>query len=481
MNDQQNDQPIFASAPLEQVREGMTVIDAQGGALGTVARLQMGDPQAATTAGNEPSTSEAAGAVMAPVAAGDRGPGVVASLWDSDAEGLGDVPDVLRRDLRRAGFIQVEGTGLEGANRFIPGDRVAEVSGNSVRLHPASTEAVMAADVPRATTTAVDAAPHAEVDEQPVERVVVTTVHEEATARRASVPRVLVSGGATVLVLGSAGLAAWLYRRWRREQARPINRLRRATARLRETLADNAAFGSGLGAGAVLLVLLALARRARRHTDQAERAESATTKRGAWASAQQLRRMLPTADDLAVWRQPVGSGPSRSGLGMAGSLLVLSGAGLLIWRRVRTGRSAAMTTPPRGAAAGRDRVQGGQARGEEVQAGRTPVGTGRVHEGNDSIEELTAPAVPVTREEVTIERHPVERRSADRPIGEGEHEELEVPVRSEQVTIEKLPEPAEDLHAANRQVPESRHISGPGPGEKARLEQGGDAKVNRPA
>lgn len=479
MNDQPKNEPIFASNALERVCEGMTVLNADGRPVGTVTRLQMGDPQAATTVGNEPSTSGAPGAVMAPAAAGDRGPGVVASLWGSDPEGLGDVPDVLRRDLRRAGFIQVEGTGLEGANRFIPGDRIAEVSGNSVRLHPVSTEAVMAADVPRATTTAVDADPRVEVAERPVERVIVTTVHEEATARRAFMPRVLVSGGATVLVLGSAGFTAWLYRRWRQEQARPINRLRRATARLRGSLPDNAPFGSGLGAGAVLLVLLAAARRARRDKRQAERAESATTERGAWASAQQLRGNLPRADDLAVWRRQVGSGPSRSGLGMAGSLLVLSGAGLLIWRRVRTGRSAVMTTPPPGAAAGGDRVQGGQVRGEEVQAGTTPVGTGRVAQGNDSIQEQTTLAVPVTREEVTIERHPVERRLADRPIGEGEHEEVEVPVRSEQVTIEQLPGSAEDLDAANRQVQERRHISGTG--DKARLEQGGDARVDRPA
>jgi uncharacterized protein (TIGR02271 family) len=458
MHSPKQDQPIFASTSLEHVREGMTVLDAEGRVLGTVTRLQMGDPQAATTASGEPSTSGTPGTIMAPAAAADRGPGVVASAWDSDAEGLGDVPDVVRRDLRRAGFIQVDGPGLEGANRFIPGDRIAEVSGDSVRLHPVSPEAAMAADVPRATTAVDDAAARSELDEPQAERVVTSARHVDGSTRRWLGPRALVPVGTTSLVLGSAGVAAWLYRRWRREQARPINRLRRATAQTRERLVDNAPLGGGVGAGAMLLVLLALARRARRDTRQAERADSATTRRGAWASAQQQRGMLPLADDLALWRRQAASRPSRSGLGVAGGLLMLSGASLLLWRRVRTGRSAAATTPSTDATAGRERVQGSAA-----------------------IEDQTTLTVPVTREEVTIERHPVERQPADRPIGDAEHEELEVPVRAEQVTVEKLSGSAEELDAANRGVQDSRRISGAQPDDKAQPEHGGDAAAGGPA
>ena len=41
--------PIFPPSPLERAREGMTVVDETGRQLGTVARIQLGDPQAVTT------------------------------------------------------------------------------------------------------------------------------------------------------------------------------------------------------------------------------------------------------------------------------------------------------------------------------------------------------------------------------------------------------------------------------------------------
>lgn len=280
MNDHQHDQPIFASTALERVREGMTVLDADGRALGTVTRLQMGDPQAATTAGNEPAAS--------------GGLGAFGAFGGGDPEGLGDVPDVLRQDLRRAGFIQVDGPGLEGANRLVPGDRVAEVSGDTVRLHPVSTGAVVPTEVPAASPTAAEWAPRPEVDEQPAEQVVVTTAHDNGPATRSFGLPASVFAGATALALGGAGVAGWRYVRWRREQARPTTRLRRATARLRQSLTDDSPVRSGAVGGALLLVLLAVARRARRDTQRTERADSTTTtRRSPWASAQQVRGMFP--------------------------------------------------------------------------------------------------------------------------------------------------------------------------------------------
>ena len=41
------------SQPLEQITEGMQVVDAAGEELGKVEFISMGDPQAATTAGND--------------------------------------------------------------------------------------------------------------------------------------------------------------------------------------------------------------------------------------------------------------------------------------------------------------------------------------------------------------------------------------------------------------------------------------------
>jgi uncharacterized protein (TIGR02271 family) len=430
MDDQQHSQPIFLSTPLEQVREGMSVIDADGRPLGTVTRLQLGDPQAVTTAGNEPSTSAEPGVLLAPAAATQGGAGVVGSLWGSDIDGLGDVPDVLRRDLRRAGFIQVDGVGLEGAKRFIPGDRIAEVSDDIVRLHAASTGSVAPAEIPRASTTAADRAPHSDGESRPVERVVVTPVHQDATARQGFAPRVLVSGGATA-VLGSAGIAAWVYRRWRREQARPINRLRRATAKLYEPLAVNAPSVSGAVGSVLLLVLFTVARWRRRDTHQAESVESASRSGDAAASAQQLRSRLPGIEDLALWRQQAGSDRSRPGVRLVGGLLALFGFGLLIWR---------------------------------------------VRRGQEMFDEHQTATVQVSNESVVVEAQPVQRQTADRPMGEGGHETLDVPVQTEQVTIEKLLGSAEAPSSVRRRVQEG-HGPGTSPGEQPPPpEPGRDAK-----
>src|SRR5438067_11975581 len=108
---------MFPSNPLESVRDGMTVVDAAGTRLGQVKRVHMGDPEAASVEGNEPTS-------------------VLGGSWVTDLDELGDVPDELRRDLRRAGFLELDGPGLEGTARLVPGDRIADISGETVRLHP---------------------------------------------------------------------------------------------------------------------------------------------------------------------------------------------------------------------------------------------------------------------------------------------------------------------------------------------------------
>ncbi len=233
MNERSHDPAIFATTPLEHVREGMAVTDADGTQLGTVARLRMGDPQAATTAGNEPLTS---------------GADALSSIWRTDVEDFGDVPDVLRADLRRAGYIEVDGSALEGANRFVPGDRIAAVSGDTVRLRPVAPEA--AASVPSAPipTGPVVPPPPLGAGQRATERVILARVRRSYRVLPwlPSLPSlrwpVLVSAGVS-LVLGGAGVAGWWYVRWRRAQTRPINRLRRAIARTGHLLVNDYPLG----------------------------------------------------------------------------------------------------------------------------------------------------------------------------------------------------------------------------------------------
>ena len=49
-----------------------------------------------------------------------------------------DIPDELRLELLRAGFIELAGAGsTQSQEWYIHGDRIAEVSGDIVRLYPA--------------------------------------------------------------------------------------------------------------------------------------------------------------------------------------------------------------------------------------------------------------------------------------------------------------------------------------------------------
>src|SRR5205085_10875722 len=71
-----------------------------------------------------------------------------------------------------------------------------------------------------------------------------------------------------------------------------------------------------------------------------------------------------------------------------------------------------------------------QLREEELHARTQPVETGQVRIGKDVAEEQQTLEVPVTREQITIERRPVDRRPADASIGAND-ETISVPVRED--------------------------------------------------
>jgi uncharacterized protein (TIGR02271 family) len=112
-------------------------------------------------------------------------------------------------------------------------------------------------------------------------------------------------------------------------------------------------------------------------------------------------------------------------------------------------------------------------REEELQARTDTVETGRVNIGKEIVEETQTIDVPVTREEVTIERRPVERRPADGGIGEGEAT-LRVPVREEQVSVDKRTVVTEEVSVGRRQVPDTQQVSGTVRREEVRVEREGD-------
>jgi uncharacterized protein (TIGR02271 family) len=118
-------------------------------------------------------------------------------------------------------------------------------------------------------------------------------------------------------------------------------------------------------------------------------------------------------------------------------------------------------------------------REEELQARKTPVETGRVQLGKEVVEEQRSMEVPVTREEVTIERHPVERQPADAPIGASESETIRVPVREERVEVEKQPVVYEEVGVGKRQVSETQQVSDTVRREELRTDESGDVEVRQ--
>jgi uncharacterized protein (TIGR02271 family) len=99
-----------------------------------------------------------------------------------------------------------------------------------------------------------------------------------------------------------------------------------------------------------------------------------------------------------------------------------------------------------------------QAREEQLHVRRQPVESEvRVHKEVHT--EHKTIDVPVTREEVVIERHPVSgHKVSDTAIGEGQ--EVRIPVRDEQVHVEKTPVVTEEVTIGKRKVQENKQVSG---------------------
>jgi uncharacterized protein (TIGR02271 family) len=98
-------------------------------------------------------------------------------------------------------------------------------------------------------------------------------------------------------------------------------------------------------------------------------------------------------------------------------------------------------------------------REEELRARTTPVETGRVTVGKEVVEEQRTLEVPVSREEVYIDRQRVDRRPADAPIGDAGRETINVPVREERVEVEKTPVVYEEVGIGKRVTQETQQVS----------------------
>lgn len=114
-------------------------------------------------------------------------------------------------------------------------------------------------------------------------------------------------------------------------------------------------------------------------------------------------------------------------------------------------------------------------REEQLRAQKQPVETGEARLRKDVVSEQQSMDVPVTHEEVYVERRPGSGQPGDQPIGEGET--YRVPVRDEQVTVEKQAVEREEVSMGKRPVEETKRVSDTVRREEARVERTGDATV----
>ena len=136
--------------------------------------------------------------------------------------------------------------------------------------------------------------------------------------------------------------------------------------------------------------------------------------------------------------------------------------------------STASTSTPQTDVEGEQRLK---LREEQLQAQKQPVETGEARLRKDVVSEQQSMDVPVTHEEVYIERRPGSGQPSDRPIEEGEV--FRMPVREEQVTTSKQPVETGEVAIGKKQVRDTQRVSDTVQREEAHVEREGDIDIQR--
>lgn len=115
-------------------------------------------------------------------------------------------------------------------------------------------------------------------------------------------------------------------------------------------------------------------------------------------------------------------------------------------------------------------------REEQLQAEKQRVQAGEVRLHKDVVEEQRSINVPVSHEEVFVERRPVaEGQVSDTPVGQ--EEVIRVPVSEEQVNVTKTPVVTGEVGLGKRVVTENQQVSDTVRREEPRLETDGNPNV----
>ena len=127
---------------------------------------------------------------------------------------------------------------------------------------------------------------------------------------------------------------------------------------------------------------------------------------------------------------------------------------------------------------GRDRTEGSERlelREEELDVDTREVQAGEVRVRKEVHTEQRNIEVPVTREEVVIERHPVSGRDASsQDLGD---EEIRIPLMEEEVDVQKRAVVREEIEVGKRSVQDTKTVSDTVRREEATVESTGDVGV----
>lgn len=118
-----------------------------------------------------------------------------------------------------------------------------------------------------------------------------------------------------------------------------------------------------------------------------------------------------------------------------------------------------------------------QLREEELRAYKEVVETGEVVIRKDVIAEQQTIEVPVTHDEVVIERRAVDHRPSNHPIGEDDI--IQVPVLEEEVTVEKQTVVAEEILVGKDVVHQTQRIADTVRREEAFIQADDDLGVRK--
>jgi len=112
---------------------------------------------------------------------------------------------------------------------------------------------------------------------------------------------------------------------------------------------------------------------------------------------------------------------------------------------------------------------------EQLHARKDRVQTGEVTVRKEVVTENRTITVPVEREEVVIERHPVSGHASSGDLKPGEA--LRVPVSEEKVRLQKETVVTEEVNVGKRVVQDTEHVAGTVRKETAKVEQTGEVTV----